>query len=777
MNRAKTGFVSIFFIVLIGLAIYSFPVVQETITASSDIFDTANQIDQNLNQEIAFRNAFININGLMAKGLLLSELNNVIKLESGHLIEKNEKVDFDCYLENLKDLRQFANDNGAELLYVSLPRKNMMKDVKMPLDAYDASFDNIKSLFNTLERAGIEYLDLAARAAQSGKTSQELYYATDHHWNCDGAFWAVVELMTYLSEKYDFKIDEKLIDIDNYYRETFKDIMLGSYGKRVGVYYGGLDDIEILYPKFTMAEDIKYDVVYKDVVRKGGFKATAFDYTRAKPGDLFSSNGYATFLGGDYHLAKISNPNALNDKKVLWIKDSYSMAALPFLSLYIKDITMFDPRVYPGYALEDCIREVEPDYILMMHTYGYGSERYQKYFEYNPNDNPIYNSYNFIYDGRKTIPESSARELDVYSNFAEIARGKTVNFSFDFMRIEGKRSNDLDIEFSLECELENGITKIIGVRKPASYVEASSNSKYTYATKLPVDVKRVKRAIVGNPQDSRLQLSNIRLTIGNYRDDLERDILRYNENMLSPFSAWNYTILPKKAKFNATILAEALTPGTVYSISAQKIKNINEKANHIEFILRNGDKTVLDKIYFSSDITEKQQRAFYVPREAEGAYLEVYPSVEGNTSQKGVVIEKLKLEEGPIATPYRVTDGVELQDVFYREKIEINAGESENKVHFLFNKLQPNCAYQLSIAEINKIAGDAKYITIAVYDSNAKAITQVYCLETDVAQAHCYIDPIKGAEHSRIIIYPGLIHGTKGNRIELLNVKLTQISQ
>ena len=44
--------------------------------------------------------------------------------------------------------------------------------------------------------------------------------------------------------------DEEALDIKNYEVNTYRNWFLGSIGKRVGIYYAGIDDIDLIYPKF-----------------------------------------------------------------------------------------------------------------------------------------------------------------------------------------------------------------------------------------------------------------------------------------------------------------------------------------------------------------------------------------------------------------------------------------------------------------------------------------------------------------------------------------------
>ena len=62
------------------------------------------------------------------------------------------------------------------------------------------------------------------------------------------------------------------------------------------------------------------------------------------------------------------NRDPLNDKKILLVRDSYSCALQPFLSLSQKQITTIDLRYYTDDTVIDHINKSDYDTVLIAYT-------------------------------------------------------------------------------------------------------------------------------------------------------------------------------------------------------------------------------------------------------------------------------------------------------------------------------------------------------------------------------------------------------------------------
>ena len=84
--------------------------------------------------------------------------------------------------------------------------------------------------------------------------------------------------------------------------------------------------------------------------------------------DYFNINTYATYIGGDYKENTIINHNAPNSKKILLLRDSFSCALLPFLTLNTKQVTTLDLRHFKKTSVKDYLKSHDFDMVLIAYN-------------------------------------------------------------------------------------------------------------------------------------------------------------------------------------------------------------------------------------------------------------------------------------------------------------------------------------------------------------------------------------------------------------------------
>ena len=106
-------------------------------------------------------------------------------------------------LSMLNKIDEAVSSYGGTLLVVVPPDKSTVYPQYMPDEI--PVIGTTTSLDRLIERAGVnsnfQLLDLRAALLNSSETSQ-VYYKTDSHWNCLGAYYAYEEIMGSLSKKY-----------------------------------------------------------------------------------------------------------------------------------------------------------------------------------------------------------------------------------------------------------------------------------------------------------------------------------------------------------------------------------------------------------------------------------------------------------------------------------------------------------------------------------------------------------------------------------------------
>ena len=147
---------------------------------------------------------------------------------------------------------------------------------------------------------------------------------------------------------------------------------LGSKGKKVGTYFtwNGADDFDLITPKFETS--FTEERPFKNQTRTGTFQETVL-YMDNMYKDYYRINTYATYSGGDFRLQIMKNNLNPNEKKVLLIRDSFACVVSPFLALQTSELHVCDVRDYDYYVgkklnMKDYIKQIKPDYVLVLYT-------------------------------------------------------------------------------------------------------------------------------------------------------------------------------------------------------------------------------------------------------------------------------------------------------------------------------------------------------------------------------------------------------------------------
>jgi len=213
---------------------------------------------------------------------------------------------------------------------------------------------------------GVETIDLREEILAEKLEYSSLFFRTDHHWTSETAFWAYTKIIAYMNNNYQFGIDERYLDIENYTIKTYEDWFLGSQGKRTGIYYAGVDDISLIYPKFHT--QMSLSIPNENNYRTGSFYETIFFMDHINEKNYFELSPYSVYTDGDNSLVIIKNEEAPCDKKVLIVKDSFALPLLSFVSLCFQDVDVIDLRIYKQKALIEYIDESNPDIVIFMYN-------------------------------------------------------------------------------------------------------------------------------------------------------------------------------------------------------------------------------------------------------------------------------------------------------------------------------------------------------------------------------------------------------------------------
>jgi len=98
--------------------------------------------------------------------------------------------ELDILVEHVKEMHEFSKENGAEFVFLIAPDKESIYPEFLPEGIRTSGKScRMDQVLESLQKAGLETLDLRKTLA-TNKSSGQLYYKTDTHWNDTGAFLA-----------------------------------------------------------------------------------------------------------------------------------------------------------------------------------------------------------------------------------------------------------------------------------------------------------------------------------------------------------------------------------------------------------------------------------------------------------------------------------------------------------------------------------------------------------------------------------------------------------
>lgn len=327
-------------------------------------------LESGINDNVFARTSYINLFGLSAKLLNRHYVietnitNSVIKDNHGELQFLCFPVDTQPYVDKISEVKGVLDEMNTPLLYVQTPLKSIEGYTEMPQGLVDYANSNTDSFMQELEDAGIDTIDLRENVKASGLDLSQMFYNTDHHWKTQTAFWAVGQVTDYLKEDLGIDLDPNhfYTNEENYNSIFYEKNFLGSQGRRVGKYYGGVDDYTLMLPNFDTNYSVTINKTNTSRTIEGTFEEAIVKYDLLRPKDIFT-NRYAAYFGADFPEVIVKNQDADNDMKVLIFKDSFGLPFSAFFSTMVGETRLLDTRYYDG-DVEEYIRAYNPDLVL-----------------------------------------------------------------------------------------------------------------------------------------------------------------------------------------------------------------------------------------------------------------------------------------------------------------------------------------------------------------------------------------------------------------------------
>lgn len=294
----------------------------------------------------------------------------IVKSDSESLVEQINQLDekeIKTVVGRIDELRSVAENNGANFLYCAAPQKELYQSV--PQNTHNYFKYNFERFLSELSNSQIPTINFAE---SFNRLDFDLFYDTDHHWTAKTGFTANSALIKELNSRYGFKYNAELSELSNYNIETFKNWFLGSNGRKVGAFFtwNGPDDFDLITPKFETS--FIEEQPFKRQIKTGAFQETVL-YKENMNKDYYNVDTYSTYSGGNFRLQIIKNNHNKDGKKILLIRDSFACVVTPFLALQTGELHVCDVRDNPSYVgdrfnIEDYIKQINPDYVLVLYT-------------------------------------------------------------------------------------------------------------------------------------------------------------------------------------------------------------------------------------------------------------------------------------------------------------------------------------------------------------------------------------------------------------------------
>lgn len=295
----------------------------------------------------------------------------VVRLSDGALSFADPDAAYSDPAEHAEAVSAFQTaleeELGIPLLYIQAPQKvSVYGDSTLPAGLYDYGDSHVNMLLRALRSLGVDTLDLRPALARTGRYD-ELFFRTDHHWTAEGAFIGWQATADKLEKDYGFRFSPSFTDPERWQRTVYEGLFLGSQGKRVGAIYAGADDLEAWAPRWETS--FEYVVPIQSYDRTGSFETALLFPERLENGDLYETNPYTYYSGGDYPFARMKNLDRPDGPTVVLLRDSFGCAFAPFMAMGFGELVTIDLRYFHD-DLMNYIKWVEADMVVMLYSPG-----------------------------------------------------------------------------------------------------------------------------------------------------------------------------------------------------------------------------------------------------------------------------------------------------------------------------------------------------------------------------------------------------------------------
>lgn len=298
-------------------------------------------------------------NKSIGKKVILVDGNPVIQLDNNSLVSGGKYADMEYQMEGMCKLEEICEELDIDLLYVNYPGKLKCENDIEELGYHSYSNKNVQYLLRKMNDYGINTLDIRKDFCRK-KDYYSWFYRTDHHWTTKSGLLTANIIVEKLNNDFGYQIDKALLNEDQFAYEHYSKCWLGETGRRLSKSYSGLDDFTVIRPRY------KTSLIYGD--SKGDFSILINENIYKGQNDLYTTSWHYSYLPLGSDAIGIQNNSVKNGKKILLIKDSYSVVVAPFLSLVCEDIYLWDVRYLHESSVIDFIRNNDFDCVMVCYV-------------------------------------------------------------------------------------------------------------------------------------------------------------------------------------------------------------------------------------------------------------------------------------------------------------------------------------------------------------------------------------------------------------------------
>ena len=331
--------------------------------------DFTSKFESYFSDQFPFREELSQIYSKLQLMIGKNKVKNYYVLENNWIMPTPTKKISDKELKDtakeINELSKIAIDSNKKVYYASTPHKESMLSHLYPkyTDGLENATNNKNKFKSYLDKDKIDFIDIDEDFLSkfNEKEREKLYFKTDHHWNGIGAYEGFKIIMEEMNKA---EVIEG-INWDNYTETDLKKgYFLGSYNLNLNNLVKEDEDI----PYFHLKNKHKYEYFKYDGKKETKGKEEDLVATRIHEDEILYGGAY--MFGNACNILKIRNKDALNDKKILIIRDSYQAPTSWLFADVFSEVQLVDQRYTEklDLSIKEIIEDSDADMVMFMYN-------------------------------------------------------------------------------------------------------------------------------------------------------------------------------------------------------------------------------------------------------------------------------------------------------------------------------------------------------------------------------------------------------------------------